>query len=207
MAAPAYLLLAFIAYLHYPTPYSPLDNALSQLGSPPLNPTGAVFYNLGGILLGLLLIPFYLSLGGWNTGARSQRMLTLGAQATGIISSLALLLSCLFPAGTFPALHGPAAGTAMLTSVFFWIFSAFSMLKNPARPKWVPYFGYLPLISICLLIFVLKERFLVEWVGVGFFLVYVVLLTSYGRRMNKPKLRPGETTHRLGGRRMENEQP
>ncbi len=190
LAVPAYIGLALAAFLHYPSSYSPLTNALSQLGSPPLNPSGSVFYNLGGISLGLLLVPFYLSMNSWNTGDRSQKILTLGAQTAGIASSVALIISCIFPAGTNPPFHGPAAAMAMLTSIFFWVFSAFSMLKNPASVKWIPYFGYLPAISIGLLIFVLKQRFVEEWVGVGFFLIYVLLLTYNGRIMSKSKTVP-----------------
>ena len=180
-----YVTLACIAYLHYPDAYSPLTNALSQLGSPPLNPAGAIFYNLGGILLGLLLLPFYLDMSRWNTSSRSQKILIAGAQAAGIISSLALISSCVFPAGTHTPIHVASAGTAMLSSVFFWIFSGFGMLKNPAGVKWISYFGYVPLVGISIIVFVLKQRFLVEWVAVSLFLVYVLLLAYNGPKMSK----------------------
>jgi hypothetical membrane protein len=187
LAVAAYIALGFTAYLFYPLSYSPQSNALSQLGSPPLNPSGAIFYNLGGILLGLMLIPFYLGMSRWNTGDRSQKMLTAGAQTAGIASSLALISSCVFPAGTHTPIHAASAGTAGITSMFFWIFSGFALLKNPARIRWLPYFGYVPLAGILLLVFALKQRFLVEWAAVGFFLLYVILLSLNGRAMSRVK--------------------
>jgi len=53
-----YAILGLISFLHYPDAYNPLHNAISELGAPAQNPSGAVFYNLGGILMGVLLIPF-----------------------------------------------------------------------------------------------------------------------------------------------------
>jgi hypothetical protein len=183
LAVLAYITLVFVAYLRYPAAYSPLASALSQLGDPLLNPSGAVFYNVGGSLLGLLLIPFYLSLSGWNTGERGQAVLTAGSQTAGVISSLALVSSCVFPAGTHTPIHVASAGTAGITSLFFWIFSGFAMLKNPARAKWLPYFGYLPLAGIAVVALVLRQRFMVEWVAVLLFLVYIALLASSSRVM------------------------
>lgn len=187
LAVVGYIILTVISYLYYPTAYSPLSSALSQLGDPLLNPSGAVFYDLGGILLGFLLVPFYLGMNGWNTGEYRQKILIAGGQAVGILSSLALILSCLFPAGTYTAVHALSAGSAFLTSIFFWIFSAFSMLRNPASVKWIPYFGYLPLLSNIILAFVPAGRFLIEWVSVFMFLVYVVLLAYNGRAMSLTK--------------------
>jgi hypothetical protein len=94
----------------------------------------------------------------------------------GILSSLALISSCVFPAGTYTSIHVVSAGITGVTSVFFWIFSAFAMLRNPATVKWIPYFGYLPVISNGITYFITKDRFLFEWVSVSLFLVYVVLL-------------------------------
>jgi hypothetical protein len=191
IAVLAYILLTLISFLHYPSVFSPLNSSLSQLGDPLLNTSGAIFYNLGGILLGFLLIPFYIGMNSWNTGEYRQKILTVGGQSVGILSSLALVVSCLFPAGTHSSVHVLSAGCAGLTSFFFWIFSAFSMLRNPASVKWLPYFGYLPLASIFVLAFIPGEKFLIEWVSVFLFLVFVVLLACYG---------PGNSlarTHRL----------
>ena len=193
-AVASYIILTFIAYLHYDTAYSPLTNALSQLGDPLLNPSGGIFYNAGGIMLGMLLIPFYLSMSGWNTGERSQTILTTGAQIAGILSSFGLISSCIFPAGTHTPIHVASVSIAWITSLFFWIFSGFSMLKNPARIRWLPYFGYLPLTAIIILTFVLKETYMVEWVSVFLLLVYIVLLSFSSGRMSsgaKPLIEEG----------------
>lgn len=181
MAVAVYSVLSFVSYLHFPAAYSPLHNALSQMGAPSLNPSGAVYYDLGGILMSALLVPFYLGMRRWNTGDRLLRILITGAQVAGIISSLGLAWSCVFTAGPDITLHVMGAGTAFISSVFFWIFMAFTLLRIPESIKWMAYFGYLPLASNTVLAVIPAGRFLIEWVAVGFFLVYVVMLCFNGR--------------------------
>ena len=182
-----YVTLGFISFSQYPAAYSPLHNALSQLGAPSLNPSGAIFYDLGGILLGALTIPFYLGMSRWNTGDKFLRVLIAAAQVAGILSSLGLAWSCVFTAGANIALHALGAGAAFLSSMFFWIFVAFALLRIPSSIKWMAYFGYLPLVSNIVLALIPAGRFLIEWVSVGLFLVYVVLLSYNSRVMSQAR--------------------
>jgi hypothetical membrane protein len=63
-----YAVLAVTASLFYPKGFSPLTNTLAQLGDPQLNPSGAIFYNIGAfficgstffIVFALLISPKY----------------------------------------------------------------------------------------------------------------------------------------------------
>jgi len=189
MAVVVYITMGFVSFLHYPAAYSPLHNALSQLGASTLNPSGAIFYDLGGIMLGALLIPFYLGMSRWNTGGKPLKILIVAAQIGGIVSSLGLVWSCVFPAGPQINLHVLGASSAFISSIFFWIFTAFALLRIPLSIKWMAYFGYLPLVSNIVLAFVPAGRFLIEWVSVGFFLVYVVLLSYNSRVMTLARAR------------------
>jgi hypothetical protein len=182
LAVVAYVCLTLIAGLHYPGSYSPLAKSLSDLGDPTQSPAGAAFYNTGGILLGTLLVPFYLSLRRWNTGDRTLKVLVIGAQAVGLLSSVGLVLSCVFPLGIDSLAHGAWAGEAFFFSMFFWIFSAFAQLRNPGAVQWMAYFGLLPLTINIVLPFIPRAAFLGEWFSVDFFLVYVVLL-AYNTRV------------------------
>jgi hypothetical protein len=182
LAVATYTCLTLVAGLQYPVSYNPLVKSLSDLGDPTQNPSGATFYNTGGILLGTLLFPFYLSLRRWNTGERILKVLVIAAQAVGLLSSVGLVLSCVFPLGVNGMAHSAWAGEAFFFSMFFWIFSAFAQLRNPTAIKWMAYFGLLPLTINIALTFIPEAALLGEWFSVALFLVYVVLL-AYNTRV------------------------
>ena len=54
-----YMVFSLIAFLYFPTAYSPFANWLSDLGNPTKNPSGAIFYKLSGILTSIALVPFF----------------------------------------------------------------------------------------------------------------------------------------------------
>ena len=61
-----YLAFALLAFSRYPLPYSPMSNWLSDLGNANLNPSGALFYNIGIVATGGLLLLFFLGLSEWK---------------------------------------------------------------------------------------------------------------------------------------------
>ena len=54
-----FCVFSYTSFLSHPGPYNPFDNNISQFGNKYLNPNGAVFFNTGMILSGILLLPFY----------------------------------------------------------------------------------------------------------------------------------------------------
>lgn len=83
LAALAYMGFALGSYFHYPQPYSPLRNWLSDLGNTLVNTGGGFVYNFGCIATGCILVFFFVGLNAWRTGDRvSGRLLTI-AQASG----------------------------------------------------------------------------------------------------------------------------
>ncbi|MBD3339254.1 MAG: hypothetical protein GF353_09095 [Candidatus Lokiarchaeota archaeon] len=60
-----YCLMTFISVSLFPSSFSPVDNWLSDLGNSSYNPNGAIFYNLGCILTGIALFPFFGSMVVW----------------------------------------------------------------------------------------------------------------------------------------------
>ncbi len=87
-AVAIYAVFTTIAFVKYPNAYSPLTNWLNDLGNPLANQSGAIFYNLGCILSGLILIAFYLGLRDWANGSKSLRGLLTIAQIAGWLSSI-----------------------------------------------------------------------------------------------------------------------
>jgi hypothetical membrane protein len=51
-----YLILIVISFLFYPQTFSPLNDTLGQLGNPKLNPTGAIFHNVGIVIVSSPLV-------------------------------------------------------------------------------------------------------------------------------------------------------
>ena len=49
VAVSLYILFTAISFFYYPTAYSPLTNWLSDLGNPLQNPSGAIYYKIGGV--------------------------------------------------------------------------------------------------------------------------------------------------------------
>jgi hypothetical membrane protein len=132
-----YLACALLAYAHYPLPYSPLKNWLSDLGNPDLNPSGALFYNIGIIATAVVLPPFFLGLSRWKMEHnRAQRIMLFLTQGFGILGALAMLMSGLYPINS-PALHGFFSICLYILLGTAFAFSVAALRYHPACPRWL----------------------------------------------------------------------
>jgi hypothetical membrane protein len=61
-AASLYIIFTLISAIYFPAAYSPLTNWLSDLGNPTQNPSGALYYNIGGALTSITLIAFFAAI-------------------------------------------------------------------------------------------------------------------------------------------------
>ena len=91
-----YCAFTFISLGLFPTPYSPIKNWLSDLGNSSYNPNGAIFYNLGCILTGALLFPFYIGLYTWYMDKTWHKILIIATQIVGCCSAFALIMIGIF---------------------------------------------------------------------------------------------------------------
>ena len=105
IAACIYLAFTLIAILSYPQPYSPLTNWLSDLGNPTRNPSGAIYYNAGGILTSAVLVLFFAGMYNWKRGDKKAKSFLRLSQVCGIVFALAFLMSALFPLGVNDSVH------------------------------------------------------------------------------------------------------
>ena len=138
-----YLIFTLIAYLHYPTPFSPLKNWLSDLGNPLENPIGCYFYNTGCCMIALLAIVFYFGLNQWQAKTGKIKLLIFITQFAGVFSSLSLLITAIFPLGSFTAIHKFWSFMLYSGLVIFELFLAITTLYFPRAPKWIGYYGIL----------------------------------------------------------------
>jgi len=188
-----YLAFAVTAYLRYPGAYGPLRNWLSDLGNPIENPSGAVFYRLGCGLTAVCLLAFYAGLTRWNTGDRKMKILMVVAQIAGGLSALALILTAVFPLGTQTDMHRFWSMMLFVLLGFFLTFSATSLLRHPAFARWVAYCGFLTaafnFVNGALLMAVLGDVYVGEWISVGLFMIYVTMLAWNSRDIDAPHMR------------------
>jgi hypothetical protein len=70
----------------FPRPVSPLNDWLSDLGNSSYNPQGAIFYNVGCVLTGLALFPFFAGFYCWYTDEKWRKSLMMITQAVGFIA-------------------------------------------------------------------------------------------------------------------------
>jgi hypothetical membrane protein len=176
-----YLLFSLLAFLNLPTHYSPMDNWLSDLGSYQLNPKGAIFYNLGIILTGVILLFFFGSLVELKiAGDKKQNTLLLLTQLFGITGAFAMIMSAVFPI-TFGGIHSFLSALLYILLGTAFAFSVTALRYYSGYPRWLLVLGGLIAVEDMVWGLILNT-YLMEWITVGLFLIYILLLGLVTRR-------------------------
>lgn len=208
-----YLTFALLAFAQYPLPYSPMRNWLSDLGNTDLNPRGALFYNIGIVATGVVLLLFFLGLAQWKMGNnRIQNLMLRLTQGFGILGSLALVMSGLFPIN-FSTLHSFFSICLYILLGTAFGFSVAALRYHPTCPRWLLILGAIAAL-VDILSGVFHTVYVLEWVTVSLFLCYPVLLGAETNRLlsetmdrpptkqgNAPTLDIGENSASLSGKR------
>jgi hypothetical protein len=174
LSAFTYGIFAAVAYLNNPQPISPLRNWLSDLGNQITNPQGAIFYNIGVISCALFLaLWFTAGLHQWKLkGHPIQHRLLLVAQAGGVLTAFALMMSALFPINHLKE-H---AFWSDLNFILFGISFAFTVTAlryHPKMPRILLFIGGLAAILPTMVLFI-NNAYWLEWVAVGLFIIYIL---------------------------------
>lgn len=183
-AAIVYLVMAVASRAMYPAAFGPVGNWLSDLGNNLLNPGGALFYRLGGIVGGSGLAGFFLALDGSSWGEqKAVRALARLVRVFGTLASAAFILTGVFSEDMMP-LHSwfsianfAAFGTAIALS-------GLAALLGAALPTWFA--------GICFSAWAFDiassifggTRWL-EWVVVAFLIAYVSSYSLMGFRSRR----------------------
>lgn len=177
-----YLAFALLAFAHYPLPYSPLNNWLSDLGNPNLNPSGALFYNIGIVATASILPLFFLGLSRWKmANNRAQRLMLFLTQGFGILGAFAMLLSGLYPI-SFPALHGFFSMCLYILLGTAFAFSVAALRYHAALPRWLLIVGASTAL-VDMLYGILHTVYVLEWVTTALLLCYLGLLGGQTNRL------------------------
>lgn len=159
----------------YPDPFGPLTHYLSRLGNFNYSPFGAYFYNLGCILTGLALFPFFIGLYKWHTDSLYQKVPLIAGQVIGILSAIALIMIGVFSEDQGSP-HMTASSTFFLLNFFVLIVVNAALVLHPRFIKLIALYAFA--IDILSLSFELTIGGpITEWFTVFGALFYVALIS------------------------------
>jgi hypothetical membrane protein len=182
LAVLCYLLFTLLAYSRYPLPYTPVWNWLSDLGNANLNPNGAIFYNIGIISTALLLILFFLGLSEWKIENKRVQVIMLRlAQVFGILGSLSMMMSAIFPINLLD-IHSFWSATLYIMLSTGFVFLAAAMRYHKSVSIWLIILGFSTAPSV-ILMSIYKNVYVLEWITLLLFLSYVSLVGFETRRL------------------------
>jgi hypothetical membrane protein len=182
-AVVCYLALALLAFAHYPLPYSPVRNWLSDLGNANLNPQGALFYKIGIVATAVVLVPFFLGLSQWKLGNnRRQHLMLLLTQGLGILGALAMAMSGLYPIN-FLAFHRFFSNSLYILLGTAFAFSVAALRYHPTCPRWLLIVGASTTL-VDLLYGALHTVYVLEWITTALLLCYLGLLGAETQRLS-----------------------
>jgi hypothetical membrane protein len=141
--AGAALIVVFCAFtlasiVLFPGPFSPVENWLSDLGNTKMNPQGNWFFNIGCILTGLLLYPFFKGLDAWKS-VNNGRLLSAG-RLSGAVSALSLVMIGIF-CEDYDFYHLFWSGAFFISLLFTMAALTLSMFGNGRFIRPIGYYG------------------------------------------------------------------
>jgi hypothetical membrane protein len=170
-----YCAFTFTSIALFPTAFSPIDNWLSDLGNSSFSPRGAVFYNVGCILTGLALMPFFAGLYKWYTNERLRKVMIMVTQAAGLFSGFALIMIGVFSEDSM-AQHVFWSDVFFAFNLIVLILANVSLMTHPKFLRPIAYYGFI--VALINLLFVVASNApVLEWFTVFTALGYVALLS------------------------------
>ena len=165
----------FISIALFPSPFSPVANWLSDLGNSSFNPNGAVFFNVGCVLTGLLLFPFFAGVYKWYTNEKRRKIMIVATQVVGFISAFALIMIGVF-SEDYMTQHVFWSYVFFIFNLIVLILANISLMTHPRFRKTVVYYGLIAAL-INMLFVAVSNTPLLEWFTVFSALAYVALLS------------------------------
>ena len=158
-------------------PYNIIIHYLSDLGNVNYNPNGAIFFNFGLILIGIMLIPFFMGLSNFQEEISKKNLLKV-IQILGILTAFSLMMVGVFSENAPDPLHG-LWSTIFFGFIFTDIILASIMIRNePNFIQAISYYGFI-ICGIDLLFGITGSPF-VEWMTVLVALSFVGLIVYNG---------------------------
>lgn len=173
-----FCIFTLVSIALYPASFSPLNNWLSDLGNPSLNPAGSIFFNAGCILTGLAMLALVAGLGKWGAEGWKKAALVVG-QACGTLSAFALMMIGVFTEGT--PLHGTMSIAFFSLLFLFLVLTNIAIFADRRYFRWIGYYVLLVIAIDVIFIytyFAYAHETIWEWLAVFSALLWVAM-TSY----------------------------
>jgi hypothetical membrane protein len=173
-----YCVFTFVSLALYPLPYSITVNYLSDLGNSVSSPNGAVFYNVGIILAGVALFPFFIGLYKWYSDKQWRRILLIATQIIGFVEAFSLIMIGVFPETTGDP-HIFWSDVQFILNLIVLILADAALITHPKFMRPIGYYGFLVAaiqVATLALIFMGNSSSLVEWFTVFTTLAFVGLI-------------------------------
>ncbi|MFX0189001.1 MAG: DUF998 domain-containing protein [Candidatus Hodarchaeota archaeon] len=169
----------------FPNIYNPLVNWMSDLGSHSKNPKGHIYFNIGCIISGIAMFPFFLGLYEWYIGGRRNKILTMLTQVAGFYTALAMIMVGLFPEDTME-IHIFWSMSLFTISVLTFIFPSIALYKYKFTRN-IAIFGFIAT-TINLILWMLIIP-IMEWITIIFSFFFIgIIITSMQRRIERLRL-------------------
>lgn len=171
-----------ISMSHYPQLYNPMKNWMSNLGNSKLNPEGAIIYNMGCIITGIVMFFFFIGLYEWYIGGKRNRNLTIITQISGFYCAFAMIMLGIFPEDYFE-IHIFWAISLFICTVFTFILPSIALYRYKFTRN-VAKFGYgAAVVNVTLWIWIIP---IMEWATIILsFSFILVIITSMQKRIDK----------------------
>jgi hypothetical protein len=178
-----YLVLSAVAFSFYPSSFNPMGNWLSDLGNNLLNPEGAIFYRLAGILSGAALLVFFLTLGYRTKGQRKAIRIQFAlVRVFGVMASLLFIMTGVFSEDMMP-MHSWFSIALYITFGTAIALTGFAALYNTVLPRWFSIFCFLAW-AFDIASWIFGQTMWLEWVVVAFLLMYVAAMSLFSLGRN-----------------------
>ena len=180
-----YCIFTFISFTLFPSAFTPVNNNLSELGDFYDNPNGAIFFNLGMILSGFLIIIFYIGLYKWFMNIQKSK-LHVTALIAGTVNALAVIMAGIFSETkeTFPQ-HVFWSNLIFLSFFPILILTNTSIITFTDFNNIVAFYGFaVSLIDLTFLVLLtstgVEANFpLIEWVSVFSYISWIGVLSFF----------------------------
>lgn len=188
-----YCVFTFSSWAFFSKSFSPVTNWLSDLGNSgsAFNPRGAILYNLGCILTGIALFPFFIGLYKWYTEEKWRKNLLVFSQAVGCLAAFALIMIGVFSEDS-GSLHDTWSSIFFLLNFLVLILVGTSLFTHPRYIKAIAFYGFTVAAINLGLIFV-PNTTLLEWFTVFTALGYVGLMSYNMTKM--ASIQPQTASH------------
>jgi hypothetical membrane protein len=172
-----YCVFTFSSWALFSRAYDPVHNWLSDLGNSgsTYNPRGAILYNLGCVMTGLALFPFFIGLYQWYTDEKWRKIILLISQTIGCLAAFALIMIGVFSENV-GSLHDLWSEVFFLLNFLVLILVGASLFTHPKYIKAIAYYGFI-VAAINLAFLAIPHTPLLEWFTVFTALGYVGMIS------------------------------